>query len=84
MVEFPVRMEGIAEKFPDLGGVFHEVLVLYHIQHCKCSRTCEVVTSECGAEHPVFGPYFRRDYHSSDREAVCHPLGGGDDVRPDA
>ena len=80
VVQFPARMECGREIIPDTRSVLYQVLVLYHIQDGQGCRACQVVPSESGPEHAVFGFYIRTYHHAPYRESVSHAFGHGHDV----
>ena len=75
-----IAPEGLCKVFTDSGGVLHEPLLLYHVEHGKCCRAGKVVASECGAEHTVLRLDVRGDEYAPNRETVAHTLGCGDYV----
>ena len=68
----------------DIMGVLYQVLLLHDIQHSQRCCHSQVVTTKGGTEHALSGLEYRRNQHTTAREAVGHTLSHSDDIRTDA
>ena len=60
--------------------VFHQVLLLHHIQNGNGGSAGQVGAAKGGAQHAVGWLDVGCDEHACHRESVAHSLCGGDDV----
>ena len=94
MFQFNANHQAAAAHFPDarqqprvfhdiaahVGGVFHQVFIVHHIQHGNGSGASQVVAAKRGSQHPGNSLEFRVYQYAANRKTVAHAFGGGHQV----